>query len=97
MAETKGFKSFKDHHLFKNIMVSYDTSAKTIKRPTIPRLKTEDLKYEPFSKRRDTKNLKTLCYKNQKTQRSLKDQQALRDLKHIGEISINNFDRNPEI
>ena len=68
-----------------------------IKRPTVPRLKTEELNYEPLSKRRDTKQLKTLCYKNQKTQRTLKDQQALQDLRRIGEISINNFDRNPEI
>ena len=68
-----------------------------IKRQTVPRLKTEELNYEPLSKKRDTKKLKTLCYKNQKTQRTLKDQQALQDLKHIGEISFNNFDRNPEI
>lgn len=84
MAETKGLKSFKDHHLFKSILVSYDSSAEMIKRPTVPRLKTQELNYEPFSIRRDTKKLKTLCYKNQKTQRSLKDQQALQDLKHIG-------------
>lgn len=68
-----------------------------IKRPTIARLKTEELNYEPLSKRRDTKKLKTLCYKNQKTQRTLKDQQALQDLRHIGEISISNFDKNAEL
>ncbi len=43
------------------------------------------------------KRLTNLSYKYQKTQRSEKDHKAIEDLKQIGEISINHFDRHPEM
>jgi hypothetical protein len=58
---------------------------------SLSRRKTEDVDHEAQSKKKDSKRLNILSYKLQKSQRSVKDQRAIEDLKQIGEIRFNNF------
>ncbi len=68
-----------------------NNSSEISRMSSLSRRKTEDVDHEAQSKKKDSKRLNILSYKLQKSQRSVKDQRAIEDLKQIGEIRFNNF------
>jgi hypothetical protein len=46
----------------------------------------------PFSKKKDIRTIGHQSYRSQRSQKDEKSKKAIEDLKHIGEISINNFE-----